>query len=252
MHPKGSDEAGKADYFAAYLEGLSCKLQIVPMEGSGINIIFYNAAAAYYHKKQIKAFLKDCPKPSNSLLSVNEDIKEDVYLAGLRALGLINKVITGPLWRILGKEGTIISDINDDLYQLEIQLERLHKDASSLLNGKTLFDDVEAPKHKDVLYESLLIEVSPQFDALTQSALEIICGGLLLILERQAKDQLPGGKYWNPDEQLIRQASNVPITNTISEKDFALLDILLRIKPSARIQSLESLIMWVNKKHLTG
>ena len=134
------------------------------------------------------------------------------------------------------------------MYQLQIQLERLHKDASSLLNGEALFDDVKAPIHKDVLYESLLREGSPQFDALTQSALEIICGGLLLILERQANDQLPGGKYWNPDEQLIHQASNVPTTNTISERDFAQLDILLRIKPLARIQSLESLIMWVNNK----
>ena len=164
---------------------------------------------------------KDWPKPNNLLLSANEDIKEDVYFAGLPVLGLINKFITGPLWRILEKEGTGILDINDDLYQLQIQLERLHKDASSLLNGEALFDDVKAPIHKDVLYESLLREGSPQFDALTQSALEIICGGLLLILERQAKDQLSGGKYWNPDEQLIHQASNVPTTNTISERDFA-------------------------------
>ena len=37
----------------------------------------------------------------------------------------------------------------------------------------------------------------------------------LLILERQAQDQLPGGIYWEPSESLKQSTSNVPTTNVV-------------------------------------
>jgi hypothetical protein len=38
----------------------------------------------------------------------------------------------------------------------------------------------------------------------------------------------------------------VPTTNTISERDFAVLDLLVRNKPAAHTSTYESLIMWMN------
>ena len=43
-------------------------------------------------------------------------------------------------------------------------------------------------------------------------------------------------------------AINVPSTNMIGKRDFAMLDMLVRQKPSARIASLEAIIMWTNNK----
>ena len=37
--------------------------------------------------------------------SVLFDIKEDAYLAGVRALGIVDKIITGPFWRVMEQKG---------------------------------------------------------------------------------------------------------------------------------------------------
>lgn len=49
---------------------------------------------------------------------------------------------------------------------------------------------------------------------------------LLLILERQAEDQLPGGKHHCPIVGLQKSAANVPTTSIIGEWDFGSLDML--------------------------
>ncbi|VDI46257.1 Hypothetical predicted protein [Mytilus galloprovincialis] len=46
---------------------------------------------------------------NNGLLrAVSLDIKEDLYLAGCKSFGLISKLITGPLWRLLESPGHIL------------------------------------------------------------------------------------------------------------------------------------------------
>jgi hypothetical protein len=44
---------------------------------------------------------------------------------------------------------------------------------------------------------------------------------------------LIGGKYSNPTEEFSVQAKSVPKTNTVSERDFGSLDLLIRMKPAA-------------------
>ena len=67
---------------------------------------------------------------------------------------------------------------------------------------------------------------------------------MLLILERQAKDQHPGGRYYEPSVTDQMRASSVPTTNTCSERDFAQLILLMRLKPSAPTIAYEAIIMW--------
>ena len=105
-------------------------------------------------------------------------------------------------------------------------------DATPLMEEEPLFPDVEI--HKDEMYEALFSDQQDaDFDTYTQVALEMVLTGIVLILERQAKDQLEGGKYFQPTPTLQESAKNVPTTNTISERDFAILDVLVRLKPAA-------------------
>ena len=83
-----------------------------------------------------------------------------------------------------------------------------------------------------------------------QQSLEKISHAFLIILERQAIDQLPGGKYWNSDDQIQKAAENVPTTNKASESDFAILDLLIRTKPNAKIQTIQAYTMWYRNKTL--
>ena len=69
----------------------------------------------------------------------------------------------------------------------------------------------------------------------------------MLILERQAEDQLEGVNS-QPICYQAASASNVPTTNIVSGRDFGSLELLLKMKPAASAKGLESLIMWTNNK----
>ncbi len=42
---------------------------------------------------------------------------------------------------------------------------------------------------------------------------------MLILLEKQAETQLPGGQFWEPTERLKAIAANVQETNNVSEAD---------------------------------
>ena len=130
-----------------------------------------------------------------------------------------------------------------------MSLKRLTKDASPLLDGEPVFSEDIAEIKRDELFDNLLESSGDaEFQILTQQALELLCGAILLVLERQFQDQLPGGKYADPSPQLKMQASSVPTSNIISERDFSIFGNLLREKLNARVLSLEAMITWAQNK----
>ncbi|MES9880650.1 MAG: hypothetical protein ABW185_07190 [Sedimenticola sp.] len=243
MH--GCDKSGVGSHFSTYLQSNDKVSKLITFRGHRFNHLFYAAGATYHHAKDIQNFLDTWPEPNGLLKSLSFDIREKVSLCGIRALGIVDKLITGPLWRLIEKTGSIL-DLNPVLHHLQVKLEEFSKDSSPLLAGIEVFPDMVI--HKDEVFTSLFQSRDAVDETYTQMALELVAGGMLLILERQAKDQLPGGKYFSPDQVTQQKASNVPTTNTCSERDFAQLDILMRTKPSAGTVAYESIIMWTNNK----
>jgi len=145
-----------------------------------------------------------------------------------------------------------ILGMNKHLHQMQLSLERWAKDASTLLGGEPLFNEEVVKRNKDVLFESLFApSEDEELDMLTQQALEVVCAAILILLERQAEEQLPGGKYWQPSEAEQQKSQHVPTTNVVSERDFAVLDNLIRSKPNASSLSCEAYIMWLNNQTST-
>ena len=118
--------------------------------------------------------------------------------------------------------------------QLQLSLRRFSKDASPLLDGEPAFSEETVKINKDEVYNNLLEVNDDEFQVLTQQILEILCLVILIVLEKQCKDQLPGGKYSSPSEELTLQASSCPLSNIAPERDFAVFDNLLKAKPSAK------------------
>lgn len=244
----GCEKSGVGGHFLTYLQDKGLQNKLITFRGHRFNHLFYAAGATFYHLRDIQDFIKKWADPNDLLKSVAFDSKEPVYIAGIRALGLIDKIITGPLWRIIETVPCVLS-LNTYLHQLKLNLESWSKDASPLLSGETVFGESESEIHKDCIYEALTApSEDPMTEAYTQMALEICLGSMLIILERQAKDQLPGGKYWNLESSKVQLLSSVPTTNTVSERDFAQLDMLMRAKPNASTVTFESIIMWSNNK----
>lgn len=82
---------------------------------------------------------------------------------------------------------------------MKFYLQDLSQNASPLLEGHLVFPEESAHKDEgnDFLFENTN---DARFKANIQMALEFAIGGMLLILDRQAKDQLPDRIFYEPSK----------------------------------------------------
>ena len=253
-HMRGCDKSGVGDNFLAFLRAKGQKSYLASFVGNRFNIVYHNAAAIYYHRNALKEFYQAWPNKNNLLSAVNEDLGNKLFLAEVRALGMIDKIVTGPFWRIVENVDNVLS-ITPYIKKMSSVLSDWSQNANPLFMGQELFNkepgldyDDELVKI-DVLYEELFKDSGDKdFDVMTIQALEHICAGILIIVERQAADHLPGGEYFRASEEDKAKFSNVPAHNKASESDFAILDLLIRMKPRANIETLEMITMWYRNK----
>ena len=111
--------------------------------------MFVIAGATYYHCNHIIDFLDNHFIQKNKLLAALGDIKEVVFLACFRALGIMGKLITGPLLRLVEEPGSHIFSLNGTWQHVIEKLEEFSTNASPLmecaevvLNGKVTKDEI--------------------------------------------------------------------------------------------------------------
>ena len=74
--------------------------------------------------------------------AVYEDLKVDEFRTGVRALGLIDKIVTGPLWRVLNVKEHVVG-MNGRYERMMECFEQWSEDASSVAVGEArMYDDV--------------------------------------------------------------------------------------------------------------
>ena len=206
--------------------------------GNRFNIIFFDAGILYYLKRAIHDFFATRLSTGNQLLkAVEADSKVDEYWAKCRALGLINKFVTGPFWRLLESD-TPILEMNEKYQHMVTCIEKWASDSTPILSGEArLFKDY--PPHIDPVSDALLKQTPEDF--LVQEILEAIFSGFSALLKRMVTDHLTGGEFdVELTEEEKKETASVPKTNTISERDFAQLDRLLKEKPNATTMALEA------------
>ena len=108
----GSDKAGIAANWNTLLEQQGTTNKLVTYHANRFNILFFDAAATFYHRNHIYTFLSSILDLNNLLKAVHFDIQVTLYLTQIRALGMVDKVITGPFWRLI-ESTTSILDLND-------------------------------------------------------------------------------------------------------------------------------------------
>ena len=122
FHHRGSQQCGTSTLFCSYLKQQGIfKLPLAQFVGNRFNILFYDAAGIYYLQNHMVKFIESVHgKNANRLLvSVLNDLKTPSLIAGCRALGLIDKIITGPLWRKLEESTTSVLKMGSTYCELK-------------------------------------------------------------------------------------------------------------------------------------
>ena len=113
VQAKGCERSGRAVSFADYVSDKGIEsIPLAPFVGNRFNIIFHNGGGVFYLHEHLRPFFELMKDENKLLKAVHYDLAVSSFLAGCRALGLINKFITGPLWRVLAKNDISFMDMS--------------------------------------------------------------------------------------------------------------------------------------------
>lgn len=241
----GDEKSGYQLQFTTYLKKQGIETNpFIHFRGNRFNVVFANGGRVYYLREHIINFLtKTWGTPNRLLKEVLEDASNDLYIAGCKALGLTDKFITRPLWRIL-KSDIHILDLSEYYTKLLGFLENC-KDASEFMTGENIpFPDT--PVKKDAIWTALVTPSS--HDPQVEQMLLAIFKATELLLQRVLNDHSLTRKAVARSESARSETATVKKTNTTSERDFARLDRLIWEKPHATTLALEAHILFSNNK----
>ena len=221
FHHKGSQQSGSSPLFQTYLKKHNIqKIPLAHFVGNRFNILFYDAAGVYYLQSHMITFIESVHgNHANRLLqAVLADLKNPVYMAGCRALGLIDKVVTGPLWRKLKDPSISVLKMSHVYSEMKNKFDSWNNDANEFINGEAKLDSADDVHVNEVW--TALTETS-EGDSMTMELLQLLFGSFSITTQRMLIHHLPEGKYHSSDAKLKGEISSVPTTNVAPERDFA-------------------------------
>ena len=211
--------------------------------GSRFNILFYNAGGVFFLRDFITEFYDKAFGTTNRLhVAVRENIAVDIYLAACGALGIIDKLVTGPLWRKLADPSTSICEMRAVYTSLCENFDGWSTNSQDLLDGSAkAFTDAEVSV--DEVQNELF--TSCENDATTLAVLQLLFTAFALYSRRLLTGHLPGGKF-----HVISaiDTNSVATTNVVNERTFAQLDHLKREKSNASVLAIEGMLLFAINK----
>ncbi|VDI35042.1 Hypothetical predicted protein [Mytilus galloprovincialis] len=134
----GCEKSGVGQHFRTHLKERDIDNKLITFRGHRLNHLFYAAGATHHHLNNIIDFMESWADPNDLLKSISFDVREKAFASDIRALGIIDKLITGPFLRIIETSKNIL-DLNQTLCHLQIKIRELSVDASPLLAGELVF-----------------------------------------------------------------------------------------------------------------
>lgn len=251
FHHRGSEQAGCSTYFRAYLrrKGIS-KIPLASFVGNRFNILFYDAAGVFYLREHMSDYLRKAhgSRLNQLLQAVLSDLETDHLVTGCRALGIIDKLITGPFWRYLQLSNVSILEMSDLYSTMITKFEEWSNDARVVI------------KDQPMVYEGWSLSRDDSFELLFESddaeenvalleLLQLLFKSFAITIQRLVADHLPGGEFHGvTNPEIVKETLSVPKTNISPERDFAILDRLMAQKPNATHIALEALILFSQNK----
>ena len=243
VQERGCEKSGRMVHFSTYLKDVHniSDIPLYPFLGNRFNILFLNGAGIFHLYPYLEEFFS-CINDENRLLkAVYNDLGVMAHKVGCKVLGLVHKQVTGPLWRKMVSENNAVS-MTVHYKSMVLMFEKWSQDATPFLNGSEYLFSLENLLHDDQIYQSLLSNFEHD-QSMVKPLLEMLFASFYNVSKRMLFDHLEG-ELSNPSETLISEAKSVPTTNVLAERDFGMLDRLMRSKPKALDIVYEGIIMF--------
>ena len=224
------------------------KIPLAPFLGNRFNIVFYDAAGVYYLREYMLQYLTGSHGSLNRLLqAVLTDLRTPHLLSGCKALGIIDKIVTGPFWRYLQRSSISILQMSDVYTMMKDKFEMWSSNALCVMEDQAcLFESVDIDDDKVAMS---LFATSGNEAVEVQELLQFLFKSFAVTIQRLLIDHLPGGKYHKvSDPRIVQETMSVPKTNINPERDFGILDRLMSQKPNSTYIALESLLLFSQNK----
>ena len=243
VQERGCEKSGRMVSFSTFMKETNQMdtLPLYPFLGNRFNILFLNGAGVFYLYPFLVDFLNNLSLDNKLMSAVYHDLQVLHFRVACQALGLIDKYVTGPLWRMMVKEKEVLN-MSKHYQKMYTFFNDCFLDATPFLEGKnSLFPDLVG--EDDRLASLLCFDYGPNVELMLKQCLELIFGGFVSISKKMPKDHLHGGNYASPDESLCQESVSFPTTNANPEQDFGMLDRLMKLKPKALDIVYEGIIM---------
>ena len=133
---RGNEQAGAVADFYAFLGKCNFKMPLEEFRGNRNYVIFHNGGGIFMLHSHMRHFLSDIHGETNLLLkAVGADLAVPGLIAGMRALGLLGKLVILSLWKVLEKKGVSIFDMPQYYTELQSSFVNWAMDPSPLLDG---------------------------------------------------------------------------------------------------------------------
>ena len=219
----GNEQMGCMWDFRIYMEKQGIQVPLAELRGNRNYVCFYNGAGVHFLKDTLLHFLQNVQGETNLLLkSVQADLLVDGLIAGARAPGLFSKFVITPLWKVLENRSVSVLQMSQLYTKVHEPFVQWAQDASSLLEGTARLFPAAVISMTDSIANRLL---EPDHTGLlTIEILQVLCTAYASYTSRLLVDRLPGGKYYQPSQEVQEQSRPVASANVVSERDFAQLD----------------------------
>ncbi|XP_064648481.1 uncharacterized protein LOC135500761 [Lineus longissimus] len=233
--PEG-DYLGLRDKWEAHCQHENIKSCIESYKDNRFNGLFAVAAQIVAHRSDFIKVLEAVEKPNKKLQAVLADLKCDIIVTLLHALGIIFVKVTRPYWILTGtKKGESVKYL--ELYKviqpLRNLLHRCSTDPSVLLGDANLLDSL--PVEQDFLFDRVFKVPEGQHDLVCR-VLKLICAAFVKTIDKQLADFLPEGLYGSePSEIDLQRTSFAHVNNLGCEHHFGDYDSSIRRRPNASL-----------------
>ena len=221
--------------------------------GNRFHVLFELAGNVYFIRDALIDYLKTtCSKGEVYKNQMIKDLSSATVARELVVGGLFGKVLTGPWMTALYRKENITNlDSCHHLAFMESKLESLVDHPRLLFDQSFCCFDLPAERERTALSKKVhecLLQYNP--DEETLKFISTVASEFLVVVRRQAKDYLPGGKFSDMEPEMIVLGKNAPADNIMAETILGLTDNLKRKAPNASDSYITSKVSTVmNKTH---